>query len=147
MKEVRVKIKVKDGGRIPLPVTPYSAGVDLRAYIENSITLQPGERALVSAGIYLEIPPGFFGIIAPRSGLAINEGLTVLNAPGIIDSDYRGEVKVILINHSKNPVVINRGDRIAQLIILPHVKVIFEEVNELSVTERGQGGFGSSGRN
>ncbi len=130
--------------RIPQPAHPGDAGVDLQA--TQSIELKPGERALVPTGIAVAIPAGHVGLVAPRSGLASRHGIGVVNAPGVIDSGYRGEVKVILVNHGSESVVLERGDRIAQLIITPFVPPVFEEVEDLSDTSRAEGGFGSSGR-
>ena len=120
-----------------------SAGVDLQSTQE--MVLKPGERALVPTGLFLEIPSGFMGQVCPRSGLAIKHGVTVLNAPGIIDADYRGEVKVILVNLGQSEYVINKGDRIAQLIFAPCLRGSLVERSELSSTDRGEGGFGSTG--
>ncbi len=145
---IRVKVKrLSHAKDIDLPsyATPGSAGLDLRAAVDNKVVLEPGERALIPTGIILEIPEGYEGQVRPRSGLAINKGVTVLNSPGTIDSDYRGEVKVILINLGKEKVEIKRGDRIAQLVIAPVVKVDIEEVEDLSETFRGSEGFGSTG--
>ncbi len=130
---------------LPSPASPGSAGYDLRAAIEGDLTLAPGERALIPTGLALEIPIGYEGQVRPRSGLAIRSGITVVNGPGTIDSDYRGEVAVPLINLGQEPFILCRGDRIAQLLVAPVVKVAFEEVEELSDSERGDGGFGSSG--
>jgi dUTP pyrophosphatase len=110
------------------------------------MVLDPGERVAVATGLVLEIPPGFEGQVRPRSGLAIRDGLTVVNAPGTIDADYRGEIKVLLINLGKRPVTIERGDRIAQLVVAPVIRVEFHETIDLADTDRGDGGFGSTGR-
>ncbi len=145
---IRVKVKrLPHAKDIDLPsyATPGSSGLDLRAAVEDKVVLEPGERALIPTGIILEIPEGYEGQVRPRSGLAINKGVTVLNSPGTIDSDYRGEIKVILINLGKEKVEIGRGDRIAQLVISPVVKADIEEVEDLSETLRGSGGFGSTG--
>ncbi len=145
---IRVKVKrLSHAKDIDLPsyATPGSAGFDLRAAVEDKVVLEPGERALIPTGIILEIPEGYEGQVRPRSGLAVNKGVTVLNSPGTIDSDYRGEIKVILINLGKEKVEIKRGDRIAQLVISPVVKADIEEVEDLSETLRGSGGFGSTG--
>ncbi len=143
-----MKVKIINKSHHPLPeyATPYSAGVDLRANIETSITLKPLERAMVPTGLYLELPQGFEAQVRPRSGLAAKHGLTVLNSPGTIDADYRGEIKVILINHGKDPFVINHGDRVAQMIIACYEQVEWEEVDTISETERGAGGFGHTGK-
>lgn len=132
---------------LPAYETAQSAGVDLRAAVpeEDPLTLQPGERALVPTGLALQIPRGFEAQIRPRSGLAIKNGITALNSPGTIDSDYRGEVRVILINHGQETFVIERGMRIAQMVIAPVTQAEFFVVGALSETERGDGGFGSTG--
>lgn len=130
---------------LPLPeyATPGSAGLDLRS-AEDAV-LEPGDFRAISTGLFLEIPPGFEGQIRPRSGLALKHGVTVLNAPGTVDSDYRGEVKVLLVNLGKAPFEVKRGDRIAQLVISPCVQVELSEAKELSPTVRSEGGFGSTG--
>lgn len=126
------------------PARPGDAGVDLRA--SESISLQPGERALIATGLALAIPEGYAGFVQPRSGMAINRGLGVLNSPGLIDAGYRGELKVIAINlDSVEAIQIKRGDRIAQLVILPVPAISYEEVGELPASERAEGGFGSTG--
>ena len=132
----------------PLPAyeTIYSAGMDLRANLEQPISLKPLQRALVQTGIFIEIPIGYEAQIRPRSGLAAKSGITVLNSPGTVDADYRGEVKVILINLSEQDFVINHGDRIAQMIVAKHERVDWQSVSELSETERGAGGFGHTGK-
>ena len=132
---------------LPLPerASPGSAGVDLRAALENPRTLQPGERALIPTGLRLEIPHGFEAQVRPRSGLALRKGVTVLNSPGTIDSDYRGEVGVILINLSQEPVTFERGDRIAQLVVARVEDLPWEEATDLAKSDRGECGFGSSG--
>ena len=122
-----------------------AAGADLKAAIENAVVIKPGERNLIPTGIKLEIPEGYEGQIRPRSGLAIKHGISALNSPGTIDSDYRGEICVILINHGSEDFVVNPGDRIAQLVIAPVIKAEFEYKNELKSSERGRGGFGSTG--
>jgi dUTP pyrophosphatase len=143
-----VTVKIINGSGYPLPEyqTPGSAGVDLCAWIERDIVLLPMQREVVPTGIFLEIPQGMEAQIRPRSGLAAKSGVTVLNSPGTIDSDYRGEVKVILINLSDRDFIIKSGDRIAQMIIAPYVQVEFDEVQELSNTQRGVGGFGHTGK-
>ena len=145
---MKVQIRRLPHGRdLPLPkqASGGSAGFDLRAAIDRPLTLASGARALVPTGLALEIPPGWEGQVRPRSGLALRHGLTVLNAPGTIDSDYRGEVGVILVHHGQEPVTINRGDRIAQLVCARVEVVEWEEVASLGDSERGTGGFGSSG--
>jgi len=130
---------------LPEYETLASAGMDLRAHIDTPITLQPLERGLIKTGLYLELPIGVEAQVRPRSGLALKKGITVLNAPGTIDADYRGEVGVILINLSNDPFIILAGDRIAQLIIAKHERAEWEEIESLSETTRGAGGFGSTG--
>jgi len=130
---------------LPSPASPGSAGFDLRAALPETAVLGPGERLLVPTGLILEIPAGWEGQVRPRSGLALRHGIGVVNAPGTIDSDYRGEVAVILINLGAAPFPIQRGDRIAQLVIAPVARVEWEEAESLDESERGAGGFGSSG--
>lgn len=143
-----MKVKIINKSQHPLPeyATPYSAGVDLRANIENPITLKPLERTMVPTGLYLELPQGYEAQIRPRSGLAAKHGLTVLNSPGTIDADYRGEIRVILVNLSNDNFVINNGERICQMVIAQHAQVLWEEVDSISETERGDGGFGHTGK-
>ncbi len=119
--------------------------MDLYADVENDVIIKPGEIALIPTGIAIELPPGYEAQIRPRSGLAINHGITILNSPGTIDSDYRGEIKIILINLGKKEFVIKRGDRIAQMIVSKYTKVEWEETKELNTTKRGAGGFGHTG--
>lgn len=123
-----------------------SAGLDLRAAIPAPVTLQPGERALIPVGFIMALPPGYEAQIRPRSGLALRHGITMLNSPGTIDSDYRGEVKVLAINHGNEPFVVEHADRIAQMVIAPVTRVSFTLTEELRETERGSGGFGSTGK-
>ncbi len=131
---------------LPEPATAGSAGADLRAAVGEEVVLAPGGRALVPTGFSLEIPAGWEGQVRPRSGLAARFGVTLLNSPGTIDSDYRGEVQVLLINLGAEPFVVRRGERIAQLLIAPSPRVRFVEVEELPASARGAGGFGSTGR-
>mgnify|MGYP000014697227 CR=1 FL=1 len=133
---------------LPLPSyqTDGSAGVDLFAAVKEPITLQPGERALIPTGIRIALPPGYEAQVRPRSGLAIRHGISMVNAPGTIDSDYRGEVQVILINLGQEPFTIRRGERIAQMVIAPVMRVEWEVVEKLPPTARGDGGFGHTGR-
>ena len=143
-----VNFKQLDNGEglgLPSYETPGSAGADIQAAVAEPQTLQPGERGLIPAGFAMALPQGFEAQVRPRSGLAVKHGLTVLNAPGTIDSDYRGEVKVPLINLGQQAFVIERGMRIAQLVIAPVVQGAFSEVSHLDDTERGTGGFGSTG--
>lgn len=131
---------------MPSYATADAAGMDLRANLDVALTLQPLERTLVPTGLFMELPSGFEAQIRPRSGLAIKQGLTLLNTPGTIDADYRGEIKIILINLSNEPQTIQHGDRIAQMVVAPFVQVILNEVKELSETDRGSGGFGHTGK-
>lgn len=133
------------GLNMPSYATEQSAGMDLTAALEEAIELGAGERALVPTGIAIALPPGYEAQIRPRSGLAIKNGVTVLNTPGTVDADYRGEIKVVLINHGQEDFIIERGMRIAQMVIAKHANVTWEVVKELSNTERGEGGFGSTG--
>lgn len=144
-----MKIKIINKSRHALPAysTIASAGMDLRANIDEDIILEPMGRSLVKTGLYLEIPVGYEAQIRPRSGLAINKGITVLNSPGTIDADYRGEVCVILINLSKENFVIKDGERICQMIIASHERAEWVEVDSLIETDRGAGGFGHTGKN
>ena len=142
-----IEIKVVNRGHQPLPqyATVQSAGMDLRANIDAPITLKPLERKLVPTGLYIALPEGFEAQVRPRSGLALKHGLTVLNAPGTIDADYRGEIGVVLINLSQEDFVINYGERIAQMVIARHEQASFQVVAELDETERGTGGYGHTG--
>ena len=140
-------IKVVNKGHQPLPeyATPQSAGMDLRANIEAPITLKPMERRLIPTGLYIALPLGYEAQIRPRSGLALKHGITVLNTPGTIDADYRGELMVLLVNFSDSDFIINGGERIAQMVIARHEQGIFEVVETLDDTERGTGGYGHTG--
>ena len=142
-----MEIKVINKGRQPLPeyATPLSAGLDLRANIDVPVTLHPMERRLIGTGLYMALPPGFEAQVRPRSGLALKHGITVLNTPGTIDADYRGEIKVLLVNLSNEPFVINEGERIAQMVVAKHEQADFTLVLELDETERGDGGYGHTG--
>lgn len=142
---VTIKIINKSAHSLPSYETIASAGMDLRANIDSSITLQPLERAIIKTGLFIELPIGYEAQVRPRSGLAAKKGITVANAPGTIDADYRGEVGVILVNLSNEAYTIENGERIAQMIIAKHERALWEEVTELSETERGAGGFGSTG--
>ena len=142
---MKIRIVNKSKNELPTYSTIASAGVDLRANIEEDITLKPLERTLVPTGLFMEIPVGYEAQVRPRSGLAIKKGVTVLNTPGTIDADYRGEVMVILVNLSNEDFTICNGDRIAQMVIAAHEQAEWIEVEDLSVTERGSGGFGSTG--
>ena len=142
-----MEIKVINKGHQPLPeyATPQSAGMDLRANIEAPITLKPMERRLIPTGLYIALPIGYEAQIRPRSGLALKHGITVLNTPGTIDADYRGELMVLLVNFSDSDFIINDGERIAQMVIARHEQGIFEVVETLDDTERGTGGYGHTG--
>lgn len=143
---MRVKIINKSNNALPAYETASSAGMDLRAFVDADVVLKPFERKLIPTGLYIELPDGYEAQIRPRSGLAIKSGITVLNSPGTIDADYRGEIKVILINLSQEDFTIKSGDRICQMVIAKHEKAEFVEVNEISETERGAGGFGHTGK-
>lgn len=143
---MRVKIINKSNNQLPAYETASSAGMDLRAFVDSDVVLKPFERKLIPTGLYIELPDGFEAQIRPRSGLAIKSGITVLNSPGTIDADYRGEIKVILINLSNEDFTIKSGERICQMVIAKHEKAEFIEVNEISETERGAGGFGHTGK-
>ena len=145
METVKVKIINKSNNPTPAYSTEDSAGMDVRAFVNEPITLNPLERVLVPTGLYMELPHGYQCEIRPRSGLALKKGITVLNTPGTIDADYRGEVGVILINLSNEPFVINNGERICQMVIMNYTKAGWVEVEELNDTERGAGGFGHTG--
>ena len=142
---MKVQIINRSHHELPQYATPLSAGVDLRANIESPIELRSMERRLVPTGLFMALPPGYEAQVRPRSGLAIKHGITVLNTPGTIDADYRGEVCVILVNLSNEPFLIADGERIAQMVIARHEQAEWEPVEVLSETERGAGGFGHSG--
>lgn len=142
---MNIKIINKSSHDLPHYETEASAGMDLRANISKPIMLKPLERTVVKTGLFIELPIGVEAQIRPRSGLAAKKGITVLNAPGTIDADYRGEVGVILVNLSNEPFTVENGERIAQMVIAKHERGAWEKVEELSETERGQGGFGSTG--
>ena len=142
-----LKVKINNRGRQPLPTyaTALSAGMDLRANIEEDITLLPLQRQLVPTGLHIALPEGYEAQIRPRSGLALKHGITVLNTPGTVDADYRGEIMVLLVNFSNEPFTVKDGERIAQMVIAKHEKVDFELVDTLDETERGAGGYGHTG--
>ena len=142
---MKVKIVNKSGFQLPFYATELSAGMDLKASIETPVELDTLERAMIPTGIYIEVPAGYEAQIRPRSGLAAKHGISVCNSPGTIDADYRGEIKVILVNLSKEKFTINPGERIAQMVIAKYEKIEWEEVVQLSETDRGAGGFGSTG--
>ena len=142
---MQINIINKSSHKLPHYETIASAGMDLRANINEAITLKPLERTIVKTGLFIELPVGFEAQVRPRSGLAAKKGITVLNAPGTVDADYRGEIGVILVNLSNEEFVIENGERVAQLVIAKHERAEWNEVTELSETSRGEGGFGSTG--
>ncbi|MFC4873380.1 dUTP diphosphatase [Negadavirga shengliensis] len=144
-----MQVKVVNQSRHPLPAyqTLQSAGLDLRANLENTVVLNPMERKLIGTGLYMELPVGYEAQIRPRSGLAFKYGITVLNTPGTIDADYRGEIKVLLVNLSQEPFTVQDGERIAQMVVARHEQIQWEEAETLSQTDRGAGGYGSTGKN
>lgn len=146
MHHVEIKIVNTSGNPIPEYATEGSAGLDLRAWMSESIDLQPMERKMIPTGIFLEIPLGYEVQVRPRSGMAIKHGITCLNSPGTVDSDYRGEIKIILINLSSETHTINNGDRIAQMIVAKVEKAVLKTVDQLQPTMRGEGGFGHTGK-
>ena len=147
---VEISLKPLDhavGLNLPTYATEQSAGMDLSAALEEAIELSPGERALIPTGLSIALPAGYEAQVRPRSGLAIKHGVTVLNTPGTVDADYRGEIKVVLINLGQDPVTIERGMRIAQLVVAQHATVTWKKVENLEETDRSEGGFGSTGKN
>ena len=146
MNKVNIKFVAQEGAIIPEYKTSGAAGADVCAFLSEPVVIKSGEFAMIPTGLSFAIPEGYEIQVRPRSGLAAKNGVTVLNTPGTIDSDYRGEVKVILINHGKDAFTVNNGDRIAQLIVAPVTQGIFEKADELDSTERGEGGFGSTGK-
>ena len=140
-------IPVLNRSRHPLPAyqTPHAAGLDLRANLEASVTLAPLERALIPTGLSLELPVGYEAQVRPRSGLAVKHGIGIVNSPGTIDADYRGEIRVLLVNLSSEPFVVNDGERIAQLVVARHETIVWQPAEELGETQRGAGGYGSTG--
>ncbi len=142
---MKIKIVNKSKHTLPSYETNASAGVDLRANLDEPVVLKPLERGLIPTGLFIELPVGYEAQIRPRSGLAIKKGITLLNTPGTIDADYRGEIKIILANISNDEFVVNDGERIAQMVIASHEQAEWIEVDELKETERGAGGFGSTG--
>ena len=145
MEKIKVKVINKSGNDLPEYKTPQSAGMDLRANIDEAITLEPMSRRLVKTGLFIALPEGYEAQIRPRSGLALKHGITVLNTPGTVDADYRGEIMALLINLSNTSFIINPGDRIAQMVIARHEQAEFTLVDELDDTERGEGGMGHTG--
>jgi dUTP pyrophosphatase len=144
--EIKIKVINRSNNELPAYASPGSSGMDLRADLPESLTLAPMQRTLIPTGLFMEIPEGYEAQIRPRSGLAVKQGITCLNTPGTIDSDYRGEIKIILINLSSEPQVIHHGDRIAQMVIQKVEKATLVPGNELSFTHRNEGGFGSTGK-
>jgi dUTP pyrophosphatase len=144
---IKVKLINKSNNPNPYYETKGSAGVDLRAFTEEDILIRPMERKMIHTGLYMEIPEGYEGSVRPRSGLAIKHGITVINTPGVIDEDYRGEICVLLVNLSTEDFIVKNGDRIAQMLFKQVERAIFAEVKELDETERGEGGFGHTGTN
>lgn len=145
MTMIQIKVINKGHQQLPAYATSQSAGMDLRANIDTPIVLQPMERRLIPTGLHIALPAGFEAQVRPRSGLALKHGLTVLNSPGTVDADYRGEIMVLLINLSSMPFTVNDGERIAQMVIARHEQTTFVEVEELDETERGEGGYGHTG--
>ena len=146
MPAIEIKIVNKSSNDLPAYATTGSSGMDIRAFLDLPRILQPFERALIPTGIFIELPHGYEAQVRPRSGLAIKHGITCLNTPGTVDADYRGEIKIVLINLSQQEQVINPGDRIAQMVIQKVEKVMWRPVEELEVTERNAGGFGHTGK-
>jgi dUTP pyrophosphatase len=145
METLRIKIINRSAFALPAYETLHAAGMDLRAHIGETITLEPGQRMLIPTGLFVAIPVGYEAQVRPRSGLAFKHGITVLNSPGTIDSDYRGEIKVLLIHHGDVPFLVHPGERIAQMVLARHETVVWEPVEELESTQRGDGGYGSTG--
>ena len=145
MKEIEVKIVNHSNNPLPEYSTKDSAGMDVRAMLDEPVTLRPLERALIPTGLHIQLPEGYECQIRPRSGLALKKGITLLNTPGTIDADYRGEIKIILINLSSEPFTIENGERICQMVIKEYVKATLTQVDDLDDTERGAGGFGHTG--
>ena len=143
-----MKVKIVNHSPFDLPsyATPFSAGMDLRANLDQPVTLGPLERAMIPTGLHIELPAGYEAQVRPRSGLAAKHGISIVNAPGTIDADYRGEIKVILVNLSNDPFTIEAGERIAQLVVARHEAVEWEPVEVLEESQRGSGGFGSTGK-
>jgi len=143
---MQIKVINKSGHALPAYETPLSAGMDLRAVLEEEVVLESLERKLIPTGLYIELPEGYEAQIRPRSGLAFRHGLSIVNSPGTIDADYRGEIKVLLVNLSKEPFTVKHGERIAQMVVSKHERVVWEATTELSETKRGAGGYGSTGK-
>ena len=143
---MNIKIINKSGHTLPAYETAHAAGMDLRAFTESKIVIKPLKRILIPTGLYIELPVGYEAQIRPRSGLAYKHGISIVNSPGTIDADYRGEIKVLLVNVSDTDFVVNNGDRIAQMVIAKHETISWESVEELSDTARGAGGYGHTGK-
>ncbi|MCF0203528.1 MAG: dUTP diphosphatase [Bacteroidaceae bacterium] len=143
---MKIEIINKSHHALPAYATEQSAGMDIRAFLEEPVVLKPMERRLIHTGLYMALPKGFEAQIRPRSGLALKHGITVLNTPGTIDADYRGEIGIVLINLSQEEFIVNDGERVAQMVIARHEQAEFVEVSELNETERGAGGYGHTGR-
>lgn len=143
---MKIKVINKSKNTLPEYATEYSAGLDLRASLEEDVLMKPFERKLIPTGLFIELPKGYEAQIRPRSGLAIKHGISVLNSPGTIDADYRGEIQVILINLSNEDFVIKNGERICQMVIAEHAQIQWEEVEVINETQRGSGGFGHTGK-
>lgn len=143
---MRVKIINRSNNLLPEYATPFSAGMDLRANLSESVTLKPLERALIPTGLFIELPIGYEAQIRPRSGLAVKHGISVLNSPGTIDADYRGEIRVILVNLSNDAFVVNHGERICQMVVAEHATVKWQISEQLEESDRGSGGFGHTGK-
>jgi dUTP pyrophosphatase len=146
MHHVEIKIVNTSGNAVPEYATEGAAGMDLRAWLPQPLVLEPMEREMIPTGLFFEIPEGYEVQVRPRSGMAIKHGITCLNSPGTVDSDYRGEIKIILINLSTEPHTINSGDRIAQMVVAKVEKAVFQTVDQLQSTTRGKGGFGHTGK-
>lgn len=143
---MQISIINQSNHALPAYETAHAAGMDIRAFVAEPVIIKPGTRALIPTGLYIELPPGFEAQIRPRSGLALKHGVTVLNAPGTIDADYRGEIKVLLINFGEADFTVANGERIAQMIVSSHANVQWNETHSLSETTRGTGGYGSTGK-
>lgn len=146
MEQINIKIVNKSKHALPAHATPYSAGVDLRANIDEPVILKPLQRTLIPTGLYIQLPEGYEAQIRPRSGLAVKHGISVLNTPGTIDADYRGEIRVILVNLSDENFQINDGERICQMVVAQHAHITWTNVDTLDESERGAGGFGHTGK-
>lgn len=146
MPEIKINVINKSDNELPSYASPGASGMDLRAHLADALTLAPMQRTLIPTGLFIEIPEGYEAQVRPRSGLAIKQGITCLNTPGTIDSDYRGEIKIVLINLSTEEQVIQPGDRVAQMVIQKVERAVLSTINELTATSRNEGGFGSTGK-